>query len=63
MTKFNDLLKSEQPILLDGAMGTMLMDAGLELGDLPEEWNTSNPEEVRKIQNALLPFVLRNHCP
>lgn len=54
MSKFNDLLKSNKPILLDGAMGTMLMEAGLEPGDLPEEWNTSNPEVVRKIHREYI---------
>jgi 5-methyltetrahydrofolate--homocysteine methyltransferase len=49
MTKFDEWLKSEKPILIDGAMGTMLMEYGLEPGDLPEEWNISHSEEVRKI--------------
>jgi len=49
MDKLNSLLQSGKPILLDGAMGTMLMSAGLDPGDCPEEWNVLYPEKVRKI--------------
>ncbi len=37
-------------ILLDGGMGTMLQAAGLPLGELPEKWNISHPDEVIRIQ-------------
>ncbi len=37
-------------ILLDGAMGTMLQAAGLGMGELPESWNLTHPEEVTAIQ-------------
>jgi 5-methyltetrahydrofolate--homocysteine methyltransferase len=49
MGKLNSLLQSGKPILLDGAMGTMLMDAGMEAGESPEEWNVLHPDKVRKI--------------
>lgn len=49
MDKLNSLLQSGKPILLDGAMGTMLMDAGMEAGESPEEWNVLHPDLVRKI--------------
>ena len=49
MDKLNNLLQSGKPILLDGAMGTMLMDAGMEAGESPEEWNVLHPDKVRKI--------------
>lgn len=49
MDKLNILLQSGKPILLDGAMGTMLMDAGMEAGESPEEWNVLHPDLVRKI--------------
>ncbi len=49
MDKLNSLLQSGKPILLDGAMGTMLMDAGMEAGESPEEWNVIHPNLVRKI--------------
>ncbi len=54
MDKLNTLLQSGKPILLDGAMGTMLMDAGLEAGDSPEEWNALHPDKVRLIHRAYI---------
>ena len=36
-------------ILLDGGMGTMLQQAGLPLGELPESWNITHPEIVTGI--------------
>lgn len=36
--------------LLDGGMGTMLQAAGLPVGQLPEVWNLTNPEQVARIQ-------------
>lgn len=49
---FKKLLESGKPILLDGAMGTMLMEAGLTQGDPPEAWNVLYPERLEKIHNA-----------
>lgn len=54
MDALRRLLASGKPILLDGAMGTMLMDAGLEHGDPPEEWNLLHPEKVRRIHRAYI---------
>lgn len=36
-------------LLLDGAMGTMLMEAGLTAGELPERWNIDRPEVIKEI--------------
>lgn len=49
MNPLEKLLETGQPILLDGAMGTMLMDAGLEQGDPPEEWNITYPDRIREV--------------
>lgn len=49
MNPLEKLLESGRPILLDGAMGTMLMDAGLEQGDPPEEWNITYPDRIREV--------------
>lgn len=49
MNKLDTLLQSGKPILLDGAMGTMLMAAGLVSGDSPEEWNTLHPDKIQRI--------------
>ena len=54
MNPLEKLLETGQPILLDGAMGTMLMDAGLEQGDPPEEWNVTHPERIRAIHQAYI---------
>lgn len=55
MNPIQELLEtSSSPILLDGAMGTMLMEEGLTQGDPPEEWNITHPEKVRKIHRAYI---------
>ena len=54
MNPIKQLLESGEPILLDGAMGTMLMDAGLVQGDPPEEWNVIHPERVRAIHKGYI---------
>jgi 5-methyltetrahydrofolate--homocysteine methyltransferase len=41
-------------ILADGAMGTMLFEAGLEFGDSPELWNVDRPEQVRAVHRAYI---------
>jgi 5-methyltetrahydrofolate--homocysteine methyltransferase len=54
MTALSTLLDSGKPILLDGAMGTMLFDAGLDSGDSPEEWNILHPDKVKQIHRAYI---------
>jgi 5-methyltetrahydrofolate--homocysteine methyltransferase len=54
MNPLEKLLESGQPILLDGAMGTMLMDAGLEQGDPPEEWNVTHPDRIRAVHRSYI---------
>ncbi len=46
------LLAAETPLLIDGGMGTMLMAAGLEQGNPPEEWNITHPDRVRAIHRG-----------
>lgn len=48
------LLNQPGPILADGAMGTMLFEAGLQFGDPPEVWNVIHPDVIRGIQRAYL---------
>ncbi len=38
----------EGPVLLDGAMGSLLMDMGLHSGQPPEEWSMKYPERIGK---------------
>ncbi len=37
------------PVLLDGAMGTELMNAGLSSAEVPELWNLTNTAAVQKV--------------
>ncbi len=39
-------------IILDGGMGTLLQEAGLKPGELPERWNVTHPEEIIRIQRS-----------
>lgn len=54
MPTLKSLLQTQKPILLDGAMGTMLMDLGLESGDPPEEWNLIHPERIREVHQQYI---------
>lgn len=47
MNRLAALLGADRPVLLDGAMGTLLQDAGLEDGAPGELWNLENPDAVR----------------
>lgn len=49
MNKLDELLATESTVVLDGAMGTMLMAAGLVSGAPPEEWNVIYPERIRAV--------------
>ncbi len=46
------LLESNRFIVGDGAMGTMLQEAGLTTGGAPELWNVERPEVLRGIYQA-----------
>jgi methionine synthase I (cobalamin-dependent) len=46
------LLGADRPVLLDGAMGTLLQDRGLEDGAPGELWNLENPDAVREVHAA-----------
>lgn len=50
-TELLERLKSEV-LVLDGAMGTMLFEAGLVNGACPELWNETRPEVVSGIHKA-----------
>ncbi|HYO38864.1 MAG TPA: homocysteine S-methyltransferase family protein [Nocardioidaceae bacterium] len=42
----------EGPVLIDGAMGTLLQDRGLDDGGSGELWNVERPDEVRASHDA-----------
>lgn len=54
MNILESLLASNRYLLADGAMGTMLMAAGLEQGDPPEEWNVLHPDRVRAVHRGYI---------
>lgn len=49
MNRLGDLFGGETPILLDGGMGTLLQERGLEGGAPGELWNVDHPDVIRKI--------------
>jgi len=49
--EFLERLKSEI-LVFDGAMGTMLFEAGLTDGACPELWNETHPDVIRRIHKA-----------
>ncbi len=51
MDRLSELLGRRRIVLADGAMGTMLHQAGLTIG-APEQWNVKKPEVVSSIHRA-----------
>ena len=49
--EFLERLKSEI-LIFDGAMGTMLFEAGLKDGACPELWNETHPDVIRSVHKA-----------
>ena len=45
---------NRRPLLLDGAMGTMLQKYGLRSGECSEGWNISHPQVVQKIHQEYI---------
>lgn len=52
MNRLASLLGADRPVLLDGGMGTLLQDSGLEDGAPGELWNLENPAAVRAAHAA-----------
>lgn len=50
--KLRAVLRGEEYLVFDGAMGTMLQQRGLEAGELPELLNLRCPDEVASIHRA-----------
>ncbi len=48
---FKDFLK-DNIVLLDGGMGTLLQEAGLQPGEHPELWNISHADKIVDIQTS-----------
>lgn len=54
MNKLEQLLATNEHLIADGGMGTMLMDAGLEQGDPPEMWNVLHPDRIRAVHRGYI---------
>jgi 5-methyltetrahydrofolate--homocysteine methyltransferase len=54
MPNIKELLEVKGVLIGDGAMGTMLMSAGLAAGNAPESWNVDKPEQVERVHAAYL---------
>jgi 5-methyltetrahydrofolate--homocysteine methyltransferase len=54
MNRWQKLIDQPGVIIADGAMGTMLQQAGLEPGDLPMLWNVDHPGRVGAVHRAYL---------
>jgi 5-methyltetrahydrofolate--homocysteine methyltransferase len=52
MSRFLEALHSGRVLLMDGAMGTQLLVAGLKPGERGETWNVIFPNRVRAIHQA-----------
>ena len=52
MSGILETLQGGGHLLGDGAMGTMLQDAGLTDGGAPELWNVDHPEKIEAILEA-----------
>lgn len=54
MHKWQELVTRSKTIIADGAMGTMLQQAGMQAGDLPVLWNIDHPDRVCAIHRLYL---------
>lgn len=54
MNSFLERLQSERYLILDGAIGTLLFDMGLEQGAPPEEWNVIHPERIQELHRRYI---------
>jgi len=45
-------LLAAAPVVTDGAWGTQLQARGLDLGDAPDGWNLSHPDQVEEVARA-----------
>lgn len=54
MKRWHTLIDRAGAIIADGAMGTMLQQAGLNPGDPPMLWNVDHPDRVRKVHRSYL---------
>ncbi|GJM42573.1 MAG: methionine synthase [Ardenticatenaceae bacterium] len=54
MSKLEQLLATNDYLIADGGIGTMLMASGLEQGDPPEMWNVLHPDRIRAVHRGYI---------
>ncbi|MBF0482101.1 MAG: homocysteine S-methyltransferase family protein [Desulfovibrionaceae bacterium] len=54
MQRFRDALESDEILLFDGAMGTLLQARGLPPGQTPEEYGAAHPEAIKDFTRQYL---------
>jgi len=54
VNKIQELLTTSPYILLDGAIGTVLMSGGLISGAPPEEWNLLYPDRIQAVHRSYI---------
>ncbi len=54
MGKILERIKQGKVMVSDGAWGTFLQQKGLQLGECPEEWNITHPEDVLDIAESYI---------
>ena len=52
MSRLMDRLNAGEVLVSDGGTGTFLQDRGLEVGEAPEVWNDSHPDDIRAMAEA-----------
>lgn len=62
-TTLSALLASGQPVVADGAMGSILMAAGLEAGRSPELWNVEQPETIAQVHRGYIRLARKSSSP
>jgi 5-methyltetrahydrofolate--homocysteine methyltransferase len=54
MGKILNKIKQGKILVSDGAWGTFLQQKGLKIGECPEEWNLTHPDEVLDIARSYI---------
>ena len=55
--EFREYIK-KGPVILDGATGTNLMEAGMPIGVCPEAWILEHPDVLSELQRSYVEAML-----
>ena len=56
-TEFAGFIREHGPVILDGATGTNLMEAGMPIGVCPESWVLENPQVLLDLQRRYVAAI------